>query len=116
MEVDVRALEPLTDWVLGIGMTTPLGQVVYGTHTGMLGASMPDLRTGGSRTVRLLLPDLRLGQGEYFVEGAVAHVGGGEIHRLVQGAMLSVESLGDGVGSLDVRARLIGSGQAAVPE
>jgi ABC-2 type transport system ATP-binding protein len=108
VEVEVRAVEPLEDWVVGIGLDTPLGQVVFGTHTGMLGVPVPDLRAGESRRLRLLLPDLRVGQGEYYVHGAVAERGGGEIHRLPQGAMLSVESVGDTVGPLDVRARLLG--------
>ncbi|MFP5218807.1 MAG: ABC transporter ATP-binding protein [Actinomycetes bacterium] len=110
VEVAVRAVAPLRAWVVGIGIDTPLGQVVYGTHTGLLGAPLPDMAAGESRVVRLVLPDLRLGQGEYFVHGAVAHADGGEIHRLSPGAMLTVRSVGDGVGPVDVRARVLTTG------
>ncbi len=110
LEVTVRAKEPLTGWVLGVGLDTPLGQVVFGTHTGLLAAAVPDLAADQRCVFRVLLPDLRLGQGEYFVHGAVAETGGAEIHRLPQAAMLSVASAGDSVGPLDVRARLLPSG------
>ena len=107
LEVVVRAERPLRDWVLGVGLDTPLGQVVYGTHTGLLGATVPDLEAGETRALRVLLPDLRLGEGEYYVHGAIAHAGGGEVHRLQQAALLSVSSTGTSVGALDVRASLL---------
>ena len=107
LEVAVRAKEPLTDWVLGVGLDTPLGQVVFGTHSGLLGTPVPDLAAGQHCVFRVLLPDLQLGQGEYFVHGAVAESGGAEIHRLPQAAMLSVTSAGDSTGPLDVRARIL---------
>ncbi len=107
LEITVHAHQPLTDWMLGMGLDTPLGQVVYGTHTGLLGAPVPDLAAGETRTLTVLLPDLRLGQGEYFVHGALATTSGEEIHRLAQAAMLTVESVGDSVGPVDVRARLL---------
>jgi len=110
LEVTVRAVEPLTDWMLGVGLDTPLGQVVFGTHTGLLGVSVPDLAAGTSQVFQMLLPDLRLGQGEYFVHGAVATTGGSEIHRLAQAAMVSVTSAGDSAGPLDVRARILSGG------
>ena len=107
LEITVHAVAPLTDWVLGMGLDTPLGQVVYGTHTGLLDATVPDLAAGETRTLTVLLPDLRLGQGEYFVHGALAETSGEEIHRLAQAAMLTVRSVGDSVGPVDVRARML---------
>ncbi len=103
----MHAPQPLTDRMLGMGLDTPLGQVVYGTHTGLLDAPVPDLAAGETRTLTVLLPDLRLGQGEYFIHGALATTSGEEIHRLAQAAMLTVESVGDSVGPVDVRARLL---------
>jgi ABC-2 type transport system ATP-binding protein len=107
VRVHVRATTPLHGWVVGVGLDTPLGQVVVGTHTGLLGTSLRPLEPGEERTVELLLPDLRLGQGEYYVHGAVAHEGGGEIHRLPQVALLSVEGRGDVVGPVDVRPAVL---------
>ncbi len=85
LEITVHAPQPLTDWLLGMGLDTPLGQVVYGTHTGLLDAPIPDLAAGETRTLTVLLPDLRLGQGEYFIHGALATTSGEEIHRLALG-------------------------------
>ena len=107
VETRVRAVEALSDWVLGVGLDTPLGQVVYGTHTGMLGVGLPDLAAGEQHTFELLLPELRLGQGEYYVHAAIAQTGGAEIHRLSQGVLVSVRARGDGVGLLDVRPQLL---------
>jgi ABC-2 type transport system ATP-binding protein len=110
LEVDVLAVdEPLRDWILGVGIDTPLGQSLYGTHTGLLGTPLDDLPAGARRTTRFLLPDVRLGPGEYFVHGAVAESAGAEIHRLAQGAMVSVSAESSGVGPLDVQARLLPS-------
>jgi ABC-2 type transport system ATP-binding protein len=107
VELDVHAVERLADWMLGTGIDTPLGQVVFGTNTRLLGERMPDLAAGERRTFRIQLPDLRLGEGEYFVHGALARASGEEIHRLSQAVMMSVQSSGDGVGVVDVRGRLL---------
>jgi ABC-2 type transport system ATP-binding protein len=107
VEVDVHAVAPLADWMLGTGIDTPLGQVVFGTNTRLLGERIPDLAAGERRTFRIQLPDLRLGDGEYFVHAALARASGEEIHRLPQAVMVSVQSTGDGVGVVDVRSRLL---------
>jgi ABC-2 type transport system ATP-binding protein len=93
--------------MLGTGLDTPLGQIVFGTNTQLLGERMPDLAAGERRTFRIQLPDLRLGEGEYFAVGAVARPNGEEIHRLAQAVMVSVQSSGDSIGVLDVRGRLL---------
>lgn len=110
LRVRVRAVAPLTRWMLGVGLDTPLGQVVFGTNTEMLGERVPDLAAGEERVFELLLPQLRLGTGEYYVHGAIAHSGGGEVHRLPQAAMITSDTGGRGVGPVDVRARLLGTG------
>jgi ABC-2 type transport system ATP-binding protein len=107
VEIDVHAVERLSDWMLGTGLDTPLGQVVFGTNTQLLGERMPDLAPGERRTFRVQLPDLRLGEGEYFVHGALARANGEEIHRLPQAVMVAVQSTRDSVGVLDVRGRLL---------
>lgn len=107
LEVDVRAHEAHDDWTIGIGIDTPLGQVVYGTNTDMLRIQLPPIAAGELRTVRIELSDLRLGEGEYYVHGSVAGRTREELHRIRQAAMLAVESKGDGIGVIDIRARLL---------
>jgi ABC-2 type transport system ATP-binding protein len=107
VEVDVRAMSPLRDWVLGIGLDTPLGQLVWGTHSGLLGEVLPRLAAGERRQFRYLLPDLQLGQGTYYVHAAIAERKGPELARLAQAAMLSVMASSSSVGPLRIEARLI---------
>jgi ABC-2 type transport system ATP-binding protein len=106
-EIDVRAVSTLRDWVLGLGVDTPLGQTVWGSHTGLLGFALPDLAAGERRRFRFLLPDVRLGRGEYYVHGAIAERGGQELARLAQAAMLTVVTTANGIGPLHIEARLL---------
>jgi ABC-2 type transport system ATP-binding protein len=99
--------QTLTDWVLGVGIDTPLGQARYGTHTGLLGFALPDLRAGERRSFRFKLDDVRLDHGDYYVHAAVAETSGIEPHRLPQGAMLSISAGPESVGPLAGRARLL---------
>lgn len=106
LTVTVLAREALSNWVLGVGIDTPLGQNVFGTNTSMLGVTLPDVPAGRHHTVTLQLDEVWLGEGEYFVHGAVAEGDGGEIHRLPQGLMLKVAATGRGVGPLHVPVRV----------
>jgi ABC-2 type transport system ATP-binding protein len=115
VEVTVRADVALSDWVLGIGIDTPLGQELFGTHTGLLKSPLPDLAAGEARTFSLLLPGLSLGEGQYFVHGAIARASGEEVHRLPQAASLSIEADGDAVGPLYTPVRLLATDSALDP-
>jgi ABC-2 type transport system ATP-binding protein len=105
VRVTIRATEPLTDWILGIGIDTPIGAVVYGTNTKMLGVPLPSF--DGERTFELRLPEVWLGEGTYQVHGAIAEGSGVEIDRLIEGASFVVESDGRGIGYLHLRPELI---------
>jgi len=98
ISVEVEASEKLSDWVLGVGIDTPLGQVVYGTNTRLAGVELPPLRGRGTFTVRL--PAVGLGEGQYSVHGAIAEGTGVEIDRLGDAATFDVEADGRGVGYL----------------
>ncbi|HLZ37991.1 MAG TPA: ABC transporter ATP-binding protein [Mycobacteriales bacterium] len=104
ISVDVEASEELTDWVLGVGIDTPLGQVVYGTNTRLAGVDLPPLL--GRRTFDVRLPDVGLGEGQYSVHGAIAEGGGLEIDRLRDAASFLVRAdggAGSSVGYLHLR-------------
>ncbi|MCC2308724.1 ABC transporter ATP-binding protein [Cellulomonas chengniuliangii] len=90
--VQVTAEEPLEDWVLGIGVDTPLGTSVFGTNTKFLDVRMPRLVGTGSYAFKL--DDVALGEGAYNVHAALALTSGTELHRLTPGAGLTV--VGDG--------------------
>jgi len=96
--VRVEATDRLEDWILGVGIDSPLGHVVYGTNTRLLGVPMPPLLGEGVFEVRL--PHLWLGEGQYSVHGAIAEGSGVQVHRLIDAATFSVESDGHSIGYL----------------
>jgi ABC-type polysaccharide/polyol phosphate transport system ATPase subunit len=105
IRVDVDAANELSDWILGIGIDTPLGQAVYGTNTKLLGLRMPTFR--GRRQFAVRLPSLWLGEGQYMVHGAIAERSGVEIHRLPDAASFAVESDGHSVGYIHTRPEVL---------
>jgi ABC-2 type transport system ATP-binding protein len=102
--IEVDAQEPLSRWILGISIETPLGQIVYGTNTKLLGLSLPTVT--GRRQFKFRLPTLWLGEGSYTLQAAIAEGSGVEIHRLSQAATLYVESNGQSVGYIYARPEL----------
>ena len=97
----------LTDWMVGIGLETTLGHVVFGTNTEMLGHPLPTLVPGAQATTRLLLPRVALGEGAYVLHAAVATPTRGELHRVPHAAVVQVRSRGDQIGSVDIPVRVL---------
>jgi Wzt-like putative exopolysaccharide export protein len=75
---------------------SPLGQMVYGTNTKLMGVQLPDFT--GKRSFIIELPSLLLGEGSYTIQAAVAERSGIEIDRMNDAAVLTVESDGRSVG------------------
>ncbi|SDP04494.1 ABC-2 type transport system ATP-binding protein [Nakamurella panacisegetis] len=95
----------IDDAVIGIGIDSALGQVVFGTNTKLMNIELPPL--SGSSTFTFRLPELWLGEGQYFVHTAIARDGGVELHRLVNAASLAVYARGDCIGFVNARTELI---------
>ncbi len=68
-EIRARAVQPLTDFVFGVAVSTPRGIECWGTNTDLDGF-IPETFEGEA-TVRLSCPSLRLGPGDYLVDAAV---------------------------------------------
>jgi ABC-type polysaccharide/polyol phosphate transport system ATPase subunit len=66
--LDVRAAQPVEDFVFGIGMFTADGVNVYGTNTHL--EEFEAERLDGSGEVRLAIDDLRLVEGTYLLDVA----------------------------------------------
>ena len=105
LAITVEAEEELRDWMLGVGIETGLGHVVWGTNSKLLHVPMAPIR--GRQRFELLLPDLALGEGQYHVHGAIAEWVGPEIHRLPLAATLTVKGSSQGVGDVDVDASFL---------
>jgi ABC-type polysaccharide/polyol phosphate transport system ATPase subunit len=68
-ELEVRAEEPLQDFVFGIAVTTPRGTEVWGTNTDLEGWR-PE-RLEGTARIAIEVPSLELAPGEYRIDLAV---------------------------------------------
>lgn len=79
VEVDVRALKPLTQWVVGIEVVNHGEVVVYGSNSHLLAQELPDV--SDDATVRFVVPALPLAEGQYFVTTAVHPLVGPEWDR-----------------------------------
>lgn len=97
LEIRARAAAPLTDFVFGVGVTTPRGTEVWGTNTHLEGFE-PD-RFEGEVVVRLSLPELRLAPGEYLLDVAVHAEDGApyDYRRRVAGFTVASRERGVGV-------------------
>ena len=95
----------VNDAVVGIGVDTPLGQVVFGTNTKLMGVRLPPLSGPVQLTFRL--PQLWLGEGQYTVHAALAREGGAELHRLRDAATLTVHADGRSIGFVAIDAELV---------
>lgn len=85
------------NYVIGIGIETPLGHVVYGTNTQFLGLELHGVTQEGKYT--FVLSDIRLGAGTYFVHASVGTSDRGEIHRISQAASFDIAGNGKSTGT-----------------
>ncbi|HVS15257.1 MAG TPA: ABC transporter ATP-binding protein [Thermoanaerobaculia bacterium] len=67
--LEVRAREPLDDFVFGVAVSTPRGVECWGSNTELAG--LRSRRLEGEARVRVRCPRLRLAPGEYHVDVAV---------------------------------------------
>ena len=88
MEVESDA--DLDDWTIEIGITTPLGNLLYSTTTEMLGVTLAPLR--GRRQFQLRFPALPLGTGDYSVRTTIRSSSGAELHHVPVAAQFSVRT------------------------
>jgi hypothetical protein len=85
-------------WELGIAIATPLGTVLGGTNTRLLGARTPAL--SGTQRFSFQLKDLRLGDGEYIVQTSLSTPEGTEVHALPDAVHFTVEADGRSQGAV----------------
>jgi ABC-2 type transport system ATP-binding protein len=98
--IEVEATTKLEDWILGIGITTPLGNTLYGTNTRLMGRPLPTLR--GIGRFQFELSDLSLGEGDYAVSASITQQDGTDIHLVPEAAHFSVSGDGSSLGPLHV--------------
>ena len=96
-EIQVRAAQPLADFVFGIAINTPRGFECWGTNTDFEGFVPGQL--AGEATVRVTCPALRLAPGEYSLDVAVHARDGApyDYHRRALGFTVTAPTAGAGV-------------------
>jgi ABC-2 type transport system ATP-binding protein len=102
VRVHVRADEPLEDWILGIAIQTAVGQTIYGTNSKLLGVHLDTL--SGAMAYDFLIPATDIGEGSYTF--CAASQTGAELHRLIEGASLTVTANGRETGFVHLRTSL----------
>lgn len=81
---------PTKDLMVGIGIETPLGHVVYGTNNKILGKA--DDKLSKDKLFTFDLSKLNLGAGSYIVHASLGTVEDGELFRIAQAGLFSVSS------------------------
>jgi ABC-2 type transport system ATP-binding protein len=110
VRVHVLADEPLEDWILGFGIETSVGQNIYATNSKLLGVHLPSL--SGALAYDFIIPATDIGEGAYTFHGSIASQTGAEVHRLLEGASLTVEADGRETGFVHLRTSLTTSAAA----
>jgi len=95
-EIRARAARPLTDFVFGVGISTPRGAEVWGTNTDLEGFTPESF--DGETLVRLACPALRLAPGEYVADVAVHARDGAPYDYQKKALSFTVTSRTGGVG------------------
>jgi len=105
VRVTVDAAEHLDSWILGFGFDSSIGQGVFGTNSKLLQTPMPPLQ--GRASYDFAIPATHLGEGSYTVHGAIAGPTGAELHRLREGARLTVAADGREQGFVRLDTRIV---------
>lgn len=101
--VSIDAPTPIDDWIVGMGIESSAGQVVFGTNSLLLDTA--PTRIEGSASYRFELRRLYLGEGQYFVHASFGLVEGGELFRIPQAASFMVIEPSKNVGLVSVPVR-----------
>jgi len=98
VSVEIDATTPLESWEIGIAIASPLGIVLFGTNTRLLGVNLP--RLVGTARFEFHLAQLSLGEGDYSVQAFLTGSDGAEIDAVPQAAEFSVNGDGRSLGAL----------------
>lgn len=102
VEISLDLDQAVDEWVVGMGIETAVGQVVFGTNSERL--KVQTSRIDGKRVFRFELAALSLGQGQYFVHASYGTLSDGELFRIPQAAAFSVSEETNNVGVMSAIA------------
>jgi ABC-2 type transport system ATP-binding protein len=96
VEISLELDQAVDEWIVGMGIETAVGQVVFGTNSERLG--VVTRRIEGKCVFRFELDALPLGQGQYFVHASYGTLSEGELFRIPQAVAFSVSEETTNVG------------------
>jgi ABC-2 type transport system ATP-binding protein len=96
VEISMSIPREIEDWVIGMGIESPGGQVVFGTNTELLGTKLSPMR--GPTKFQFDIDPLPLGEGQYFVHASFGTIADGELFRVPQAGVFSVSESSSNVG------------------
>jgi ABC-2 type transport system ATP-binding protein len=102
VEISLALPSTTDEWIIGMGIESSGGQVIFGTNTKLLGTVTS--RIGGETVFRFELDKLPLGSGQYFVHASYGTLTDGELFRIPQAAAFSVSEETNNVGVVSVVA------------
>ncbi len=106
VQLEITAHQPVDDWVCGIEVRNQIDTLVFGTNSGLLGATLPALASGVQR-LRFTLPSIPMTEGAYAITAALHPlVGTPEYHRVDRVAGFNVRATADQTGVVYLRAGL----------
>ncbi len=103
VEIVVGTDTQLDNWVVGMGIETPLGQTIFATSTKRLDPGEREPLTG-TRKVIFTLPNLALGRGQYVVNATLGVLGDESLVRIPNAAQLEAQDGLSNVGTLSINA------------
>lgn len=101
--METRTNAAIEGAVITVGVTTPLGSVLYSTSTELLG--LPPVRLAGTQQYQFELQSLPLSEGDYSVQAALTTASGLELHTVPQAAQFTVHGEGRSTGPLAVESK-----------
>jgi ABC-2 type transport system ATP-binding protein len=104
VQMIVDAPDGLTDWIVGIGIDSNLGQVIFGTNSMLMKVALPEIH--GKHVVTMRLPNVWINEGSYTLHAAIADRGGVEIERIRDAASIQVHSDGHSIGFVKAEAEV----------
>jgi ABC-2 type transport system ATP-binding protein len=102
VEVSLSLAAPVENWIVGMGIETSVGQVVFGTNSERLDVVTEQI--DGEAVFRFTLDSLPLGEGQYFVHASYGTMSDGELFRIPRAAAFSVSEDSENVGVISSRA------------
>jgi ABC-2 type transport system ATP-binding protein len=91
------------DWVVGMGIETPLGMILFGTNTRRID-SAPPAPFIGTKKVTFTLPNLHLGRGQYQIHASFGVVGDESLVRIPHAATLESQDGLANIGTVSINA------------